>query len=68
MNSGDVLQGETSRFAQLEALLIDSLGVDDHRDTAELPSYSMVRWVAIFDVFCRISSEVLRLGGEDRER
>jgi hypothetical protein len=48
-DSGEVLQRGTSRFAQMEAPLLDSFGVDDHRDTMELHNHSMVRGVASVD-------------------
>jgi hypothetical protein len=41
-DSEEVLRRGMSRFAQMEAPMLDSFGVDDHRDTAELRSHSMV--------------------------
>jgi hypothetical protein len=51
----------------MEAPLLDSFGMDDHRDTTELLSHSMVRGVASVDSPVMNSGEMLRVHGEDRE-
>jgi hypothetical protein len=43
-DSREVLRRGTSRFAQMEAPLLDSFGVDDHRDTAELRCGEVLRF------------------------
>jgi hypothetical protein len=59
-DSGDVLRRGTSRFAQMEAPPLDYFGVDNHRDTAELCSHSMVQGVASNDDAMTNSGETTR--------
>jgi hypothetical protein len=59
-DSGEVLRGETSRFAQMEAPLLDSFGVDDHRDMAELLRHPRVRGMASRDDAVTNSGEFVR--------
>jgi hypothetical protein len=51
----------------LEEPLIDSFGVEGHRDAAELLSYSMVRGMASVGGPVTNSGGVLRFSGEARE-
>jgi hypothetical protein len=66
-DSGDVLRRGTSRFAQMEAPPLDYFSVDNHRDTAELCSHSMVQGVASNDDAVSNSGEFARSDVENKE-
>jgi hypothetical protein len=67
VDSGDVQRKGTCRFVLPLAPLLDSFGMDDHTDTVELLSHSMVRGVASVDSPVMNSGDLLRLVTSNRE-
>jgi hypothetical protein len=67
MISGELRRKGTCRFVLPLAPLLDSFGVDDHTDTVELLSHSMVRGVASVDSPVMNSGDLLWLVASNRE-